>query len=73
MFVASNNKNTLNEILLAYLKNNEPRINAVAPERTNSRDIGFQLARSTFEMGAPTEAADRDQTRNGSVCFAILK
>ena len=71
--MTNKSKNALNEILLAYLENNEPKINAVTPERTNSRDIGFQLARRIFEIGAPTEAADKDQTRKGRVCFAILK
>ena len=73
MFVASKSENALKETFCAYLANNGPSISATAPARTSSREMGFQLARRTFEIDAPIGATERDQIRKGKVCFAILK
>ena len=73
MFVVSKSENALKEIFCAYFANNGPSINATAPLRTSSREIGFQLAKRTFEIEAPIGATNRGQMRKGRVCFAILK
>ena len=73
MFVTSKSENALKETFCVYFTNNGPSISATAPDRTSSREIGFQLARRTFEIAAPIGATERDQTRKGKVCFAILK
>jgi len=73
MFVATRIENALKETFCAYFANNGPSISATAQDRTSSREMGFQLAKRTFEIDAPIGATERDQTRKGKVCFAILK
>ena len=73
MLVANKSENAFKETFCAYRTNNGPSINATAPDRTSSREMGFQLAKRTFEIDAPIGATDKDQIKNGKVCLAILK
>ena len=73
MLVINKSENVLREILCAYFINSGPSIKAITPDRTSSREIGFQLTRSIFNIDAPIGAIDKDQIINGRVYFAILK
>ncbi len=73
MFVVNKNENTLKEIFCAYFINKGLSRRAITPVRTNSREIGFQLTKRTFDIDALIGAIDKDQITNGKVCFLIWK
>ncbi len=66
MLVKTNKENAFREIFWQYRKNKGPRIKAMAPERTNSRDIGFQTVKSSLDMTALIGEKRRTEKKKGA-------
>src|SRR3989344_5991018 len=73
MFVRIKSKTAFAGIFSIFPRKIGVRINASAPERRSSREIGLKSVKSIFEAAAPKGAMASEPRRNGRVSFLMRK